>query len=350
MISILLSNAGGSFWMPERASTIAPEVDRLFYFILGICAIFTTLIFTLVVSFAIRYRYRGPDDKPMPKAPSHSTALELTWTIIPTLIVLTIFYFGFEGYLNMAVTPPNAYEIQVNGKMWKWSFTYPNGYVDGELHVPRGMPVRLLLTSEDVIHDLDIPAFRVKEDAVPGRYNKLWFQATRIGTFDVYCGEYCGLSHSQMITKVIVHEPGEFDAWLEKASAWQNRMGPVEAGKMFFNTRGCSQCHTTDGSRLIGPSFKDVYGSMAPLNDGTQVRADENYLRESILLPGAKIVAGYTNVMPSYQGALKDEDINAIIAWMKSLSVHDAPASTAPATRAAPAAGAQANPEESPQL
>ena len=348
MLPMFLAITNGSFWMPEQASTVAADVDWLFYFVLSICAAFTALVVVLVLVFAIRYRYRGPDAKPMAKAPSNNIALELTWTIIPTLVVLTIFYFGFEGYLNMTVAPPNAYEIQASGKMWKWLFTYPNGYVDGELHVPKGMPVRLVLTSEDVIHDLDIPAFRVKQDAVPGRYNKLWFQATATGTFDLCCAEYCGLNHSEMTTKIIVHEGGDFDAWLEKASAWQNRMSPVEAGKMFFSTRGCSQCHTTDGSRLIGPSLKDVYGSMVPLNDGTQVLADENYIRESIVSPGAKIVAGFSNVMPSYQGALKEQDIAAIILWMKSQSEHytPAPASTAPTTQTARALGAERSPGE----
>jgi len=320
MLSILLANSSESFWLPRGASTIAADVDWLFYLIGGISVIVTTVIFALLAVFVIRYRYRGPDDKPMAKSPSNSTALEVSWTILPTLIVLMVFYSGFEGYLHMSVVPPNAYEIQVSGKMWKWSFTYPNGYSDGELHLPRGIPVRLVLSSADVIHDLYLPAFRVKKDAVPGRYNSLWVQTTETGTFDACCAEYCGTDHSGMSAKVIVQEQSDFDAWLEKASDWARVMSPAEAGKMFFNTRGCNQCHTDDGSRLIGPSLKDLYGSKQPLKGGgggTQVLADENYLRESIVRPGARIVEGYENVMPSYQGTLKDRDIAPLILWMK---------------------------------
>ena len=348
MLSMLLATPSESFWLPQRASTVAADVDWLFYFISGICIIFTALILVLLTVFIIRYRYRGPDDKPMARSPSNSTALEISWTVLPTLIVLTIFYTGFEGYLHMSVVPPNTYEIKANGKMWKWSFTYPNGYSDAELHVPKGIPVRLVLTSEDVIHDLYIPAFRVKKDATPGRFNRLWFQTTATGTFDAYCAEYCGTNHSNMTTKVIVQERSDFDAWLEKASDWARVMTPVEAGQMFFSTRGCNQCHTVDGSRLIGPTLKDLYGSMQPLRDGAQVLADENYLHESIVQPGAKVVAGYDNVMPSYQGTLKDRDINAIILWMKSQSVYGAlaPPGTAPVT--APATAPSSAPNNPP--
>ena len=343
MLFQVLANARESFWMPERASTFANEVDWLFYCILGVCVFLAALIFVPLVVFVIRYRHRGPNDEPMAKSPSNSTALQLIWTIVPTLIVLTIFYFGFIGYLDMSVVPPNAYEIQVSGKMSKWSFIYPNGYSDGELHVPKGIPVHLVLTSEDVIHDLYIPAFRIKKDAVPGRYNKLWFQASRTGSFDAYFAEYGGNNYPQMMTKVVVHEPEEFDAWLEKASNWENRMTPLEAGKMFFNNRGCNQCHTVDGTRMIGPSLKDLYGSMQPLTNGAKVLADEAYLRESILVPGAKIVEGYTDVMPSYQGTLKERDLRALILWMKSQSVHS---TTAPTTKPAGAADAESPPRK----
>jgi cytochrome c oxidase subunit 2 len=222
----------------------------------------------------------------------------------------------------MSVIPPDAYEVQVTARMWTWSFMYPNGHIDGELHVPINTPVRLVLHSEDVIHSLFIPAFRIKKDAVPGRYNKFWFEANQAGTFDVFCAEYCGTQHSQMLTKVVVHEKADFQAWLERASNWETRMTPVDAGRMLYETRGCAQCHSLDGSPNIGPSLKDVFGSTVQLSDGSQVVADENYLRDSILYPQKQIVAGYNPVMSSYAGILKDRDVTAVIWFLKANSRH----------------------------
>src|SRR4051812_775748 len=195
-----------SFWMPEQASTVAGSVDGLYNFIYYLSLFFFLLITFLVIWFIIKYRHREGGTVHEPAA-GHSTALELTWTIIPTVLVLVIFYFGFRGFLNLSIEPPNSYEVQVNARMWNWGFAYPGNVIsnDGKLHVPINTPIRLVTQSADVIHSLFIPAFRVKRDVVPGRYNRFWFQATELGEFDIYCTEYCGRNHSTMLTSVVVH-------------------------------------------------------------------------------------------------------------------------------------------------
>jgi cytochrome c oxidase subunit 2 len=318
MIARLPQGPEGSFWMPPSVSTVAGNVDWLFSFILAISVFFFLLIVVVMTLFVIRYRHReGVAPEP---SPSHNTAIEVTWTVIPLILVIVIFLFGFRGFLDMATPPANAYEILVNAQKWNWSFTYPNGYVDANLHVPVNRPVRLVMTSADVIHSLYVPAFRVKRDVVPGRYAKAWFEATEPGQYELFCAEYCGTSHSDMIAKVVVHPPGEFESWLDNASNFLETMTPVEAGEKLFQVRGCHQCHSIDGSRKTGPSLLGVFGHTQALADGSSVTADENYIRESILEPTAKVVAGFEPVMPTYQGRLKDAEISAIIAYLKSLS------------------------------
>jgi len=339
MMAWMLANSGRTFWMPEDASTLAAPVDGLFRFILGISVFFFFLILVLMIVFIIRYRHREGAEHST--AAGHSTVLELTWTIIPTILVVIIFIYGFRGYMKMAVAPADAYEIQVTGSMWTWSFTYPNGHVDAVLHVPPDQPVRLVLTSMDVIHSVFIPAFRVKKDAVPQRYNRMWFQATRPGEYDLYCAEYCGTAHSQMITKVVVHNSAsEFREWLREASNLDDRFSPIEAGKILVERFGCLQCHSLDGSIIQAPSFKDLFGSQVQLDTGRSVTADEAYIRESILMPQAKIVRGFPANMPSFQGRLTDRDINAIIMFLKSNSAQfqgSLEPPTAPADQKAPA-------------
>ena len=308
----------GSFWLPPGVSTVARHVDWLFGFILAISVFFFVLIVVLMTLFVIRYRRRA--GAPAEASASHNTALELTWTIIPVILVAVIFFFGFRGYLDMSTPPANAYEILVDGQKWAWSFTYPNGYVDSNLHVPVNRPVRLVMTSADVIHSLYVPAFRIKQDVVPGRYSKAWFEATETGEYDLFCAEYCGTSHSGMVATVVVHPPGEFETWLESASNFLETMSPVEAGRKLYQVRGCQQCHSVDGTAKVGPSLLGVYGHAQPLADGSTVTIDENYIRESILEPMAKVVAGYEPVMPTYQGRLKDPEIMAIIEYLKSLA------------------------------
>jgi cytochrome c oxidase subunit 2 len=221
--------------------------------------------------------------------------------------------------MNMYVPPEDAYQVNVHAQKWSWEFEYPNGYVDAELHIPIDVPVMLTMTSQDVIHSFYVPAFRIKKDVVPGRYNKTWFRPTLAGEFTVFCAEYCGQQHSDMVTRCIVHEPGEFEKWLENASNLLERMSPVEAGELLFLKRGCTQCHSVDGSGGTGPTLKGVFGHEQVLADGSRVAVDENYIRESILEPMAKVAAGFDPVMPTYQGRLKDREIDAVIAYIKSL-------------------------------
>lgn len=316
-MTFLLANTDAGLWMPEQASTVASEVDWLFLFILWICIAMFVLIAILLAVFVVKFH--GKPGQRSQKSPSHSTALEMAWTIPPTIVVLVIFYLGFRGYLDMTTPPPNAYEIQVTAFKWGWSFTYPNGHVDSTLHVPLDRPVRLILQSQDVIHSLYVPSFRVKKDVVPGRYNHMWFQATQAGSFDLYCTEYCGTGHSLMLTKVEVQEPSAFTKWLEDAGNFVDKMPPAEAGLKLFELRGCKQCHSVDGSRMTGPSFKGLFGNARNFTAGGDVTADENYIRESILNPSAKVVKGFENVMPTYQGRMKDNEITAIIEYIKTL-------------------------------
>ncbi|HRK31920.1 MAG TPA: cytochrome c oxidase subunit II, partial [Tepidisphaeraceae bacterium] len=330
--AILAQSKGATFWMPEQASTVAAEVDWMFYAILYICYFFFFLILVMMLGFVLKYRHRsGAVDHPAPAG--HSLALEMLWTIPPTIIVLFIAWRGIRGFMDMAVIPPNAYEIQVTGQMWNWSFTYPNGTTVSELHIPKDVPVRLVMNSTDVIHSLFVPEFRSKKDVVPGRFSKMWFQATEargeydaaqkkwVNGFPIYCTEYCGTSHSEMLSQVIVHPTREmFDDWLADASVWTDKMTPQARGAQLYGMY-CTSCHSVDGSSNTGPTWKDLFGADRAFTDGSQSKADEDYIRESIYYPQKKIVAGYpAGQMNSFLGQINETDVGAIIWYMKSLS------------------------------
>lgn len=311
---------GPTFWMPSQGSTVAAEVDWLFYFVMYLCYFFFFLIAVVMFWFAWKYRYRPGVAKP-PAPATHNTALEMLWTVPPLFVVLFIAYKGFAGYMDMSVPPPNTYDILVTGRTWSWSFTYPNGTTTAELHLPKGVPVKFTLTSDDVIHSLFVPNWRLKKDVVPGRYNQYWVNATEAGVFDVYCAEYCGRDHSMMNTKVTVHETTQmFMDWLADASVWEPKVSFVERGEQLYTQRGCSACHSIDGSKNTGPTWKDAFGATHQMANGESVLVDENYIRESIYYPGRKVVAGYANQMPAFLGQLTENDITAIIWYMKSLS------------------------------
>lgn len=306
-----------SFWMPPQGAVGSALVDRMFGAILWIAIFFFVLIVALMITFVVRYRARragGPQT-----SPDHSMPLELAWSAIPFVILMIIFYAGFHGFMELTTPPENSYEIQVTGQKWSWMFTYPNGYVDQNLHVPADTPVLLVMTSEDVIHSMFIPAFRIKQDVVPGRYTRMWFQAPRPGKFDIFCAEYCGTGHSAMHATVYVRKPGAFARWLEDADNFIDRMPPADAGAQVFKKQGCAQCHSVDGKAGIGPSLKGVFGKKQPLRGGGAAVADEDYLRESIMESQAKVVAGFDPVMPTYKGRLKDKEITVLIAYIKSL-------------------------------
>ncbi len=323
----VLANADAGLWMPEQASTVAPGVDQLFYFILWLCV--TLFVGIALVLAVFVWKFHGKPGQPAQKAPAHSTALEMTWTVIPTIVVMVIFYMGFRGYLDMTTPPPNAYEIRVTASMWQWRFTYPNGHGDSVLHVPVDRPVRLILESKDVIHSLYVPVFRVKKDCVPGRLNYMWFHATREGEFDLFCTEYCGVQHSTMITKVVVQEPDAFAKWLQDASNKFKDMPElsdapevvkqyVDAGMSVYTDR-CRTCHSIDGSVVNAPSFKGLFGSTRSFINSPDAIANEEYIRESILNPGGKVVKGYGNVMPPFQGQIEEKEISALIEYIRTL-------------------------------
>ncbi|MHC4260958.1 MAG: cytochrome c oxidase subunit II [Planctomycetota bacterium] len=329
-----------TFFFPEQASTIAQDSDKVFYFIYWVSVISFVLVIGATVLFA--WKYRAREGTRAIKTSTHDNTLEVSWTIIPTILVAIMFWAGFKGFLDLRRAPENSYEIQVTGFQWAWSFRYPNGTTSDELHVPADKPVRLLMTSSDVLHSLFVPAFRVKQDVVPGRYTSLWFEATPpetsyvegAATYDLFCTEYCGTRHSGMITKCVVHETQEgFDEWLEVESDYLLDVPPVEGGALVYQKKGCTQCHVpfesmiTDSQTGYGPPFEWVSRAIAQgeeiqFADGTSIVPDENYIRESVLLPNAKKRPEYAAAgknMPSYQGNLKDEEISALIAWMKSL-------------------------------
>ena len=309
--------AESSVWLPPPDSTTAGSVDALFYFVLWVSVFFFFLIVGLTVFFVIRYRER-PGVTPE-KSVNHNTALEITWSVIPLIIVIVIFYWGFVGYLDMRVPPRNAYEIQVIAQKWSWLFKYPNSHVDTDLHVPVDQPVRLIMRSKDVIHSLFIPDFRVKMDIVPGRYTKTWFRATAPGQHTLVCTEYCGTGHSDMLTSVIVHEPGQFAVWLEDAVKFAENMSPADRGQMLYRRHGCQGCHSIDGTEKAGPSFKGIWGETHEFSNASPTVVDENYVRESVLDPSAKVRQGRKDQMNSYKGSLTDDEIDSIIAFIKSL-------------------------------
>jgi cytochrome c oxidase subunit 2 len=306
----------GGFWLPGAASN-DPAMDRVFYIILTISSVLFLMVVGVMMLFVVRYRWR-PGHRPAATA-SHSMALELTWTILPLFIVGYIFYEGFTAYMTMQTAPPGCYDLRVSARQWAWQFIYPNGHVDEDLHVPVGEPVRLTMTSEDVIHGLWIPALRVKMDVVPGRYTSVWFRADKVGTYDLLCTEYCGDEHSNMLAAVEVQTRENYDAWLKNAADFLKTLPPAEAGKLLYQRRGCSQCHSIDGTAGTGPSLKGIYGEKQNLADGSTITVDDNYIRESILDPQTKVVAGYQPVMSTYKGLVSDDEITALIEFIKSL-------------------------------
>lgn len=331
-----------SLWFRPQSSTVAGSVDWLFNFVMVVCIFFFVLIIGMLVVFLAKYISR-PGHKPEP-SPSHNDTLEITWSVIPLIITFFIFYWGFVGYIDMRTPPDDVLEIKVVGKKWAWSFQYPNGAIDADIHALLGQPVRLVMSSDDVIHSLFIPAFRVKQDVVPGRYSKTWFTATKTapedngdsfpdpdeGGFDLFCTEYCGTSHSQMKAKVIIEKSdGDFLNYLNRINDPRNGGAPVEVGATLYNRRGCIQCHSIDGSAKAGPTWKGSYGTEAELATGDKVKVDENYIRESILNPTAKVHKGFNPVMPTYLGQLKDDEIFALIQYIRTLNgvdVEDWPA------------------------
>lgn len=304
---------------PEEASTFAPQVDALYVFLVATTVFFSLLIAALVIYFAIRYRRRDQTERPKPI--HGSMALELTWTIIPLMICMVMFAWGANVYFRIMRPPTGALEVYGVGKQWMWKFEHANGQREiNELHIPVGRAIKLTLASEDVIHSFFVPAFRVKADVIPGRYRITWFQATKPGRYHLFCAEYCGTKHAGMGGWVVVMPPAEFETWL--AGGPQNG-SPVASGQKLFTDLGCVTCHKMDTTGR-GPVLQGLFGKTVHLANNQTVAADENYIRESILNPQAKIVVGFDPVMPTFQGQISEEGLLQLIAYIKSLGTPQA--------------------------
>ena len=300
-------------------------MDQLYFFLTAVTLFFTALIFSIIFYFMIKYRRRSPDERP--KAIEGSFPLEVLWTVVPTLTVALIFVWGSTLYFRNSEAPRGAMEIFVTGKQWMWKVEHPEGQREiNELHVPLGRPVKLTMTSEDVIHDFFVPAFRVKKDVLPGRYTTLWFEATKVGTFHLFCAQYCGAFHAGMIGSIIVQEPDQFESWLAGGAPGESM---EQAGSKVFQASGCPTCHVADGTGL-GPSFLGVYGNPVKLTNGQTVTADDAFLRECIIQPALRRVAGFSPIMPSFQGQLTEEQLNNVIAYLRALGKAQAPSKPAP--------------------
>jgi cytochrome c oxidase subunit II len=297
---------------PQRASSIAGNVDALFIFLIIVSGMMTLLIFCAVLYFAARYRHRKGV---LAEQVEGSTPLELIWTIIPLGVFMVIFGWGAVVYFQSRTPPRDATEVYVVAKQWMWKLEHAEGQREiNELHVPVGRDVKLIMTSQDVIHSFFVPEFRMKQDVLPGRYTVAWFRATKAGRYHLFCTQYCGTEHSGMIGDVVVMEPAQYEAWM---SGTNN--GPLSAaGEKIFAELGCATCHRSD-TQGRGPNLLGVFGKPVQLEDGRMITADENYLRESILDPGAKVVKGFKPVMPTFQGLVSEEQLNALVAYVKSL-------------------------------
>ena len=337
----------------KQASTVAANVDQLFLFI----ATFSTISFIGVVGaiiyFIFRYHRRKSDPEKTPYIEGHPL-LEGIIMVGLFFLVMGIFYWGWRDWEVMMKAPANSLEVHVTGRQWLWDFEYLNGRkMLNEVVVPKGKPVRFIMNSPDVIHSFYVPDFRVKQDVVPGTYTSLWFNATETGTFQVYCAEFCGTSHSAMLAKLKVVEPEEYDKW-QKTWEWEKKLGVepstpvsdvkdekssannlaktdskevppstgnnlIERGQKTFTDKGCNACHSVTGATLVGPSLKGVFGHEVELEGGKKVTADENYIRDSIMNPNANVVKGFQPLMPTYKGTLSDDEINGLVAYIKSL-------------------------------
>jgi cytochrome c oxidase subunit 2 len=307
------------------------DLDDLFRYEYHRCRLLLVLITSLMVIFVVKYRRSR---HPIPAQVESHTLLEVAWTIIPTLLVLGMFYYGWVGYKLMRTPPPGAMEVGAIAQMWSWQFRYENGKQSSELYVPVDQPIKVLLESRDVIHSFYVPAFMVKQDVVPGMVNFVWFSAPDTGSFDLFCAEYCGERHSYMLSKVVVVNKDEFEKWVEEGveeseSADLEELSEEEhvarlqrIGRRLSRVKGCDACHTVDGTSLVGPTYKGLFGrTETVVTDGVarEVIVDEDYIRRSILDPASDVVEGFQPLMPSQQGLITDEEIAALIEYLKTL-------------------------------
>ena len=300
--------------IPE-ASSLAPGIDALFWSMIALCGLVALGVFATMIFYCVRYRRGSHADRT--GAHAQSLGVELTWTLIPFALFIAVFIWSLVLFAKARTPPANAQTLYVVAKQWMWHVQHPAGQREiNSLHVPIGEPVRLTMTSQDVIHSFYVPAFRVKQDVLPGRYTQLWFTATKLGTFSLFCAEYCGLDHSKMGGTVVVMRPGEYAHWL---TGHETGVSLAARGATLFRARGCSGCHGPNAS-IHAPDLNDLYGHPVHLSNGSTVIADDRYIRDSILLPEAQVVAGYEPLMPSFSGQLSEDDLLALIAYIKSTS------------------------------
>jgi cytochrome c oxidase subunit II len=316
---------------PEAASTMADRVDGLYLFLVGLTAVMSILIAVLVFVFMIKYKRRDPNSI---GARIHGgMILEITWSVIPLFIVMGIFVWSTNIFFALARPPAETMNIYVVGKQWMWKFQHLDGQREiNELHVPVGRPVKMIMTSEDVIHDLYFPSFRVKADVIPGRYSHLWFEATKAGEYHLFCAEYCGTRHSGMIGRVVVMEPDDYQTWL-RSGLQEGSL--ASAGGKLFQDLACNTCHRPDAQGR-GPMLQNLYGKQVSLQSGETALVDEAYIRESILMPGAKVTAGFQPIMPTFQGLVSEEGLLQLIEYVKSLGT-DSPVQAVRPTAGGPA-------------
>jgi cytochrome c oxidase subunit II len=313
---------------PTQGAAGAAGVDALYVFLVALSLFMCAAIFTTIFVFAIKFRRRpGVEAEQI----DGSKALELTWSIAPMFVFLFIFAWGAFLFFRERTPPSSATEVYVVAKQWMWKLQHEEGQREiNQLHVPVGRDIKLIMTSQDVIHSFYIPAFRLKQDVLPGRYTNLWFHATKPGTYHLFCAEYCGTQHSGMIGDIVVMEPAQYEAWLGGGAG---AISLAVSGKTLFSDLGCVTCHRSD-TQGRGPGLEGVFGKPVMLEDGRVVNADENYIRESILTPAAKVVKGFQPIMPVFQGVVSEDQLNALVAYVKSLG--SAQPATATAATAPP--------------
>lgn len=328
--------------MGPQASSIAGEMDLLFWILIALTVFFSGLVAVALTYFGVKYRRRTPDEVPVQI--EGSIKLELTWTLIPLVLALGVFVWGALLYVKMSRPPADAMEIYVVGRQWMWKAQQPSGqWENNELHVPVGRPVKLTMTSQDVLHDFAVPAFRVKQDILPGRYTQLWFTATKPGEYPLFCSEYCGVEHSKMTGKVFAMSEVDYQAWLGGQTTGES---PAAAGQRLFSNLGCVTCHRSD-SLAKAPYLGGLYGSQVRLQNGQTVTADEEYIRESILNSQAQVVQGFQPIMPIFQGQVNEEQLLQLVAYVKSLSGQQPGGGAKPGTQPGTSPESRTNPDTS---
>ena len=303
--------------LPQQGSVLAAEIDGVYMFIFWLSVVlFIGIVGTMLY---VSWRYRFVAGRVTPHQ-THNTMLEITWSVLPLLLCIGLFFWGVDGYMKLSVAPGEAMEIQITAKQWLWQFEYPDGTRSvNEVHVPANKPVHFVMTSEDVLHDFYVPDMRVKKDIIPGRYTDIWFTPTVEGLHVSTCAEYCGKGHSDMHAKLFVDTKAKYDEWMATGGdEWKNHT-PEEWGKIQWDQKGCATCHTIDGARSKGPTWKGIFGTSVKLKDGKTAVIDEAYLRESMMQPNAKVVEGFEPIMPTFQGLLRENEIRGLVAYIKSL-------------------------------